>query len=1102
MVNKNKRCFQIFLSIILQIVVSVNSIYSQTTNLVFERITVKEGLSQSTVNYIMQDQHGFMWFATFGGLNRFDGYTFKIYQNDENDSTSISNNGIINMCEDSAGFIWITNNGNTGLDKYDPSTDKFIRYSHSPSDNMSLSSNEIHHVMQDKSGNIWICTSKGINLVAEQKEGNKSNTKFKRFENISNISFTFAYENSKGQVLFFSDYLYYFDKKSQNFQKSNIDLNKARVNSVVEDKNGNLFLGTSENGIYKLAFNRQNSTYQIENIDKINLTPNNKNFVVLDVFGRLWIGTESKGLYCYDESKDQLLNYMPDKLDNRTLSDNTTPSLFIDFSGNLWIGTFSQGLCKYDLYSKDFVHFKSIPGKLNSIGGNVISSLHSSNQGELWVGYDLDGGVDQILFNGQDEPKITHYKNNPNNFNSIAANSTLSLVQRKNGDVWIGSAGGAISKITPENLKTNSPAVIKNYKLEKWTFVMFEDSEGTLWGGTWDMGLWRFNDKTETFENFMTNPNDPESICDDVIWAIGEDVHKNLWIGGHSKGLSIIPANEKNKTKPIFLNFEKKKGDPNSLSHNTINAFANDKDGTMWIGTMYGINKVVDKENALKNLRKNSKLEFHSFHKKDGLPNESVIGVVKDKSNNLWLSTSSGISRFNIADTSFTNYSENDGLQGNEFWHNAYFSDPTGRIFFGGANGFNAFFPENIKPNSILPKVVITDLKIFNETVKPGQKINGQVILSQPVYMTPSISLSYKNNIITFEFAAIHYTRPLNNKYAYYLEGFDNDWIYSGNRRTATYTNLDPGTYTLYVKASNNDGIWNEKGTSIIIEILPPWWATIWFRGFALLTIIGLIVSFISWRTKQLKQNQKLLENKVKEATEKVNLQNSKLKDAQAKLTNIMDDVKNQLGRASEELLDASNNQASTAEEISASMEEIASEITENASITLQMLETAKVIEAEADDSVKIVSESLNSIIDISESIGFVSEFARMTNLLSLNASIEAARAGVHGRSFAVVASEVKKLADKSAEVAIKIQKSSENGQKLSKEANDKIIHLREYIKGIVNAIHEISESSQNQSVGANTVNESIIQMSTYISHTSELASELDAAINSLTVDE
>jgi methyl-accepting chemotaxis protein len=334
------------------------------------------------------------------------------------------------------------------------------------------------------------------------------------------------------------------------------------------------------------------------------------------------------------------------------------------------------------------------------------------------------------------------------------------------------------------------------------------------------------------------------------------------------------------------------------------------------------------------------------------------------------------------------------------------------------------------------------------------------------------------------------------------MEGFDKNWNYVGSQKFATYTNLDPGNYTFRVKAANNDGLWNDEGTSIRIIIRPPWWATIWFRMLALGFVIGIVVLFISYRTRRLKQNQKVLEDKVTEATEKVNSQNSKLREAQTRLTSIMDDVKNQLGKASVDMLNASTDQAASAEQISSSMEEIASEIADSAGNMFAMLETVKKVEIEAEESVRIVTDTTKSILDISNDIGYISEFSRMTNLLSLNASIEAARAGEYGKTFAVVAVQVKKLADQSAEIAVNIQKLSDNANKSSHAANDKIIKLNDYIKSIVNTIKEINQSIQNQSVAANSINDSIAQISTYISNTSELARKLDDAINSLTIDD
>ena len=336
------------------------------------------------------------------------------------------------------------------MDRFNPGTEVFTNYHHEPSDPMSLSSNDIRSFMKDKEYNIWICTSNGLNKVVKSKENDKTIIQFVKIPNKTEQDFDFAFENSHGQLLLFADTLCYIDKETYIITQSDLDLNGANVISVVEDKTGNLILGTSQTGVLKLVYDSQKDTYTKIDPGRINVTPNKRNILYVDSKNNLWIYAESRGIYRYNMSKDHLVNYMPDKLDDKSLSDNTTYSILEDHSGVLWIGTFSQGLCKYNLYRKEFDHFRSLPGTKNSLSGDVISSIHTIDPKELWVGLDLDGGVNRILFNEDKEPEFIHYRNDPNDDNSISGNNTLSLVQRKNGDVWIGSAGGIVTRLVPE----------------------------------------------------------------------------------------------------------------------------------------------------------------------------------------------------------------------------------------------------------------------------------------------------------------------------------------------------------------------------------------------------------------------------------------------------------------------------------------------------------------------------------------------------------------------------------------------------------------------------------------------------------------------------
>ncbi len=814
----------------------LNASYSQVNNDIFERITTKDGLPQSTINCVIQDRKGFMWFATNGGISKYDGYTFKTYSNIVGNKNSLSNNETTFLFEDSDGYIWIINGFNNGLDKFDPIQESFTNYKNDPNDSTSISSNIVFSAMQDRSGNVWICTDNALNLVVNEKTGDKTVVKFKRFNKVSSANILRAYEDKYGRLLLFADYLYYLDRKTNKIHKTiQLPANAYGKLSISEDKSGNLWLGSLANGVVKLVYNKKSHSYESVKLDILDGVTTN--YILVDYKDRVWIGTENKGLFRYVPKENRLLNFSNDKTDATSISDNNVISMCADRSGVLWLGTYTQGLCKYNLYRKEFYHFKSMPGDINSLSDNAISSIHSTVPGELWVGVDFGGGVNRFLFNKNKVQQVIHYKHDPNNQNSIVDDRVLCLVQRKNGDVWVGSPGFA-TKIIPEKPGINNHPVITNFNPYSWTFCIYEDTQGILWGGTWGAGLWRYDDNTGNFTFYTNDPYNTLSLCDNVIWSIAEDSSGNIWIGGREKGLSILTASEKNKQSPQFYNFKYNENNPNSLSNNSIQAIFQDHDGTMWIGTASGLNKAIIKDNTFKNMVPTPAINFINFHISDGLPGEFITGILEDEQDNLWISTTNGLSKFNIKNNFFTNYIESDGLQSNEFTHNAYFKDQNGKMFFGGFNGFNAFYPDSVKLNPIVPDVAFTDLKIFNNSVKIGEQIGGDIILSKPINNLSEIILSHRNHVFTLVFAALHYTQTERNQYAYKLEGFDTDWNYIGNKREATYTNLNPGKYLFKVKASNSDSIWNDEYTSLGITILPPWWKTWWAEIFYLLLVL------------------------------------------------------------------------------------------------------------------------------------------------------------------------------------------------------------------------------------------------------------------------
>ncbi|HEY9725779.1 MAG TPA: histidine kinase dimerization/phosphoacceptor domain -containing protein, partial [Chroococcales cyanobacterium] len=439
---------------------------------------------------------------------------------------------------------------------------------------------------------------------------------------------------------------------------------------------------------------------------------------------------------------------------------------------------------------------------------------------------------------------FTHYTHEPNNLNSLSSDKIWSLYEDQFGLLWIGTGGGGLNKFDRETGKfthythnSNNPNSLSDDNV--WS--IYEDQSGTLWVGTFNGGFNKFARKTEKFTHYTYDPSNPNSLSDNNVFSIYEDQSSALWIGTINGGLNKFER----KTEE-FTQYKHNSNNPNTLSYDRVLSMLEYPAGTLWIGTYGG---GLDKFDIATET-------FTHYTEKDGLPNNSVVGILADDEGNLWLSSGKGLSKFNPKTEKFRNYDVSDGLQGNEFdGVKAYFKSKTGEMFFGGLNGFNAFYPEQVKDNPHIPPIVITDLKIFDKSVK----------LDTAISEAKETKLSYKDNFFGFEFAALDYTNPQKNQYAYKLEGFDKDWIYSGSRRYATYTNLDGGTYTFRVKGSNNDGVWNEEGTSLKIIITPPLWKTWWAYTLYVVALVSAVIGYIQWKTRaQARENAFLRENERK----------------------------------------------------------------------------------------------------------------------------------------------------------------------------------------------------------------------------------------------
>lgn len=849
------------------------SIIAQTQRMKFERVSVEQGLSQSTINCILQDSQGFLWVGTIDGLNKYDGYGFKIFKPDPDDPNSISNSYIYNIYEDNESNIWIgTRNG---LNKYDRKLEKFIKYFNNPDDSTSLSHNNVRSVYQDKRGNIWIGTLRGLNKFLPQKEAFEIYPYKKNDSTGLNHNFVYCtYEDSQNNFWVGSHaglHLMDRDKKTFKLFAKNPDNQNSITNNTIkvlmEDRNNILWIGT-DGGLNTLDKQRRNFSYfQTISTREHSLKSGGIFDIYQDREGTIWIATWQGGLARYEPSINGFTTYLNVPNDETSISYNSISAICEDEAGILWIGTWGGGLNKYDKQKLKFECIQNVSNDPNGLSNNYVCSVCEDRNGILWIGT-WGGGLNRYD-RKNDIFKVFQPTESPNSLNDL---SVYSIIELNNGELWFGSRGGIniynpkqdnFSYITSTGIEKNGKIIrkISNNVIR----TMYQTADGTIWVGT-DAGLNKYVADADTFEVFISDPDDNQTISNNRIRKIIEGNPGYLWV---STAIGLNRFDRKAKTFKRYLHDE---NNPNSISNDYIWSIAMDKNGIVWIGTSGGgLNKLNPETDEIK-----------IYREKHGLPNDGIWGVQIDNKGYLWLSTNRGLSKFDSEKEQFTNYTTNDGLQSNEFNGGAYFKSRSGEMFFGGYKGLNAFYPESVRKNKYVPPIVITDLQILNEDVEIGNKSQ----LQKSISLTKELTLTHKDYIFSFEFTSLHFSTPEANKFAYMLEGFNENWVYTNaSRRFAYYTNLDQGEYTFKVKGSNSDGVWNPKETSIKITILPPFWETWWFRTLLAAFVIGSAIGWYRWRINSIKQQQIELERLVKERTKEIAQKNLILEEQKSEIT-------------------------------------------------------------------------------------------------------------------------------------------------------------------------------------------------------------------------
>lgn len=820
--------------------------YAQQQKINFTSLKTKDGLSSNTVNAILKDRFGLMWFATEDGLNKFDGTNFTVYKYKSDDPNGIQANDIRALHEDKTGNLWIGTSGGA-LSLYDRKKNSFINFPANTPE--GLSGDNVRAICSDYTGKIWIATYNGLDLL------NPKTKKVSKFFIQTGVNGSFPttvlnclYEDSKKRMWVGTNSgLYLYERQTNSFKhfKNAVSdpssLSDNFVSSIVEDQSGGLWFGT-RNGLSFLlpdgkGFKKIKHDYKNPN----SLTNNIVLSVAANRNNQVWVGTDD-GLNILNIKTGAITRYKPDSRDTYSLTGKSISYIYIDNQGIYWLGAYHGGINKYDTNLNLFQLKQSNIFDQNGLNASVVTSFAEYRDDEIFVGTD-GGGLN--LFNRKTEL----FKR----FNfSLASGSTLSNVSimgmeiTRSKQLYLGtySNGLVVMDLKTGQFRQITYSDRANALNSNDIFCIKEDRKGKIWVGTNGGGVNVLSTDDKVLVKYCKNPkaiNEQDYPGNNFIRFIEEDNAGNIWIGSYGSGIAVFNPDS---NKFIVHNKANSKL-PNDLAMSILK----DRLGNIWVGTFSGGLSLLDRKTN----------QFINFSEKDGLNNATVYAIVQDKQGRIWVSTNKGISSFDLKTKKFTNYTIYNGVQNNNFVLGAGFSSADGEIYFGSADGFNYFNPQYFKKNKNVSSVLFTDLKISNTSIVAAA--DGPI--KEHISVVKDIYLDYKQNF-TLSYVSVNYTAPEQNRYLYRLEGFDNEWIDAGNSKSVSYTNLDPGEYVFHVKASNNDGLWNGAETAIRIHVMPPFWRTIYAYLLYVLVIVGTLLYVRHKGIQKLKLKFALVQEKMK----------------------------------------------------------------------------------------------------------------------------------------------------------------------------------------------------------------------------------------------
>ncbi len=794
----------------------------------FDLLDSRNGLSSNQINSIVKGPDGFLWIGTIAGLNRYDGHTFRIFRHIAGDSATLNDDFINQAVPGPHNSLWVQTPN--GWNRYDPRTETFTARIRPHLSAMGVPDDNFTILMCDGAGRFWF-TVPGKGLFGYDPVKRQPLRPLPLFS--PNVAGTAPGPNGTVWVIYAEGILDQFDPATSRRLHRTDALRRQEVQPnpayrLFTDADGDVWIyafGTARGAAcYRPASGTLTPVRKSGGEGKLNTDI--VNGITQDEKGLIWIATDHGGVNVLDKSDFTVRYIVNNDQDNRSISQNSVNTVYKDDQGIIWLGTFKKGLNRYHSANPRFPVYQHRPNVAGSLPYNDVNRFVEDKKGNLWIG--TNGGG--LLYYDRATGKYTQYLHQSSNANSISSNVIVSLLIDREGKLWIGTYFGGLDcfdgkRFTNYRHNDTDP----NSLADDRVWEIYEDSQGRLWIGTLSQGLIQFDRKTGVFKKFK-----PQGSRSNYIAAILEDRSGDLWIGT-SYGIDVMDHRT-----GLFRHYEHREQDGSSISHNNVTAFCEDSRGFIWIATHDGLNRWDPAGNR-----------FIRYGREQGLPDNTILTLLEDDDRHLWLSTPNGLCRATVLSDGDSlrlqtrNFDEADGLQGRQFNENAALKTAAGELVFGGANGFNIFQTTSLRNRLSAPQIVFTDLQLFNQPVRAGKEYNGRIVLPESVSSAKELTFRYNQNVFTVEFAALEFLNPHKIRYAYQLQGFSDEWLYTdSHNRKATFTNLNPGQYTLLVKAAGEDGQWAATPLTLSIRILPPWWLTkVAWVGYVLLLIAALLLA-------------------------------------------------------------------------------------------------------------------------------------------------------------------------------------------------------------------------------------------------------------------